>query len=124
MKEEIESYFERLESLSTLELECSAQRVVDTEKRNVARVIAHIAEISKRKAHIELGYKTLFDYCVRGLGLSEGSAWSRIQIANVARPLRPMSQTRGPREPRPGKGESFGAGATAAKEGGKIPLGI
>ncbi len=95
MKEEIESYFGRLESLSTLELERSAQKVVDTEKRNVARVIAHIAEISKRKAHIELGYKTLFDYCVRGLGLSEGSAWSRIR----------------PRAPRPGKGESFGSGA-------------
>ncbi len=88
MKEEIESYFGRLASLSTLELERSAQRVVDTEKRHVAQVIAHIAEISKRKAHIELGYRTLFDYCVRGLGLSEGSAWSRIQIANVARPLR------------------------------------
>ena len=73
MKEEIESYFGRLAGLSTLELE---------------RVLAHIAEISKRKAHIELGYRTLFDYCVRGLGLSEGSAWSRIQIANVARPLR------------------------------------
>ncbi len=65
MKEEIESYFGRLASLYTLELERSAQRVVNTEKRHVAQVIAHIAEISKRKAHIELGYRTLFDYCVR-----------------------------------------------------------
>ncbi len=45
MKEEIESYFGRLASLSTLELERSAQRVVNTEKRHVPQVIAHIAEI-------------------------------------------------------------------------------
>ena len=80
----MKTYFERLESLSTEELD-STEKLVRAEKRNVALVIAHIAEMSRRKGHLERGYKNLFDYCVRRLRLSEGSVARRIQVANVAR---------------------------------------
>ena len=43
------------------------------EKQNVAFVIAHIAEISRRKADPERAYPNLFAYCLQRLGLSEGS---------------------------------------------------
>ena len=82
MREEIERCFQRLENLSTRELAHSAETVASREKRNVAVLIAHLAEISKRRVHLRLGYKSLFDYCVKHLRLSEGSAWSRIQVAN------------------------------------------
>ena len=85
MKERVEKYFETLEGLSTTELDHSIEKLVRAEKRNVALVIAHIAEMSRRKGHLERGYKNLFDYCVRRLRLSEGSVARRIQIANVAR---------------------------------------
>ncbi len=85
MREKIERYFQRLESLSTVELASSAERIVATERRHVAAVIAHLAEILRRKAYLELGYKTRFDYCVKRLRLSEGGAWTRLQVANVAR---------------------------------------
>ncbi len=85
MREEIERCFQRLENLSIRELAHSAETVASREKRNVAVLIAHLAEISKRRVHLRLGYKSLFDYCVKHLRLSEGSAWSRIQVANVAR---------------------------------------
>ena len=85
MIENVKTYFEKLEVLSTEELDQSAERLVRAEKRNVARVIAHIAEMSRRKGHLERGYKSLFDYCVRRLHLSEGSVALRIQVANVAR---------------------------------------
>ena len=41
--------------------------------------------IAERNAAIERGYKNLFDYCMRRLGLSEGSVALRIQVANVSR---------------------------------------
>ena len=85
MIEKMKTYFERLESLSTEELDRSAEKLVRAEKRNVALVIAHIAEISRRKGHLERGYKNLFEYCTRRLNLSEGSVARRIQVANVSR---------------------------------------
>ncbi len=51
----------------------------------MALVIAHIAEMSRRKGHLERGYQNLFEYCTRRLHLSEGSVALRIQVANVSR---------------------------------------
>ena len=75
----------RHEGLSTEELDSSAEKLVRAEKRNVALVIAHIAEMSRRKGHLERGYRNLFEYCTRRLHLSEGSVALRIQVANVSR---------------------------------------
>jgi hypothetical protein len=85
MMEEMKTYFERLEGLSTEELDHSVEKLVRAEKRNVALVIAHISEMSRRKGHLERGYKNLFEYCTRRLNLSEGSVARRIQVANVSR---------------------------------------
>ncbi|MGH9459749.1 MAG: hypothetical protein ACRD1X_00915, partial [Vicinamibacteria bacterium] len=83
MIEKIKTYFETLEKLSTEELDRSIEKLVRVEKRHVALMIAHIAEMARRKGHLERGYKSLFDYCTRRLNLSEGSVWLRIQVANV-----------------------------------------
>ena len=85
MIEKVKKYFGTLESLSTEELDRSTEKLVRAEKRNVALVIAHIAEMSRRKGYLDCGYKNLFDYCTRRLNLSEGSVARRIQVANVAR---------------------------------------
>jgi hypothetical protein len=85
MIEKVNRYFETLESLSTEELDRSVEKLVRAEKRNVALVIAHIAEMSRRKGHLERGYRNLFEYCTRRLNLSEGSVARRIQVANVSR---------------------------------------
>jgi hypothetical protein len=85
MMEKVKTYFETLEGLSTEELDCSTEKLVRAEKRNVALVIAHIAEMSRRKGYLERGYKSLFDYCIRRLKLSEGSVARRIQVANVSK---------------------------------------
>ena len=85
MIERFKTYCETLEGLSTEELDRSADKLVRAEKRNVALVIAHIAEMSRRKGHLERGYKNLFGYCTRRLHLSEGSVALRIQVANVSR---------------------------------------
>ena len=79
------TYFQKLERLSTQELDTSIEKLVRKEKRNTALVVAHIAEMARRKGVLERGYKNLFDYCVRRLQLSEGSVALRIQVANVSR---------------------------------------
>ena len=80
----MKTYFEKLESLSTEELDHSTEKLVRAEKRNIALVIAHISEMSRRKGHLECGYGNLFAYCTKRLNLSEGSVARRIQVANVA----------------------------------------
>jgi len=85
MVEKIKAYFKSLEGLSTQALTSSAEKLVRAEKRNVALLIAHIAEMSRRRTYLECGYKNLFDYCVTRLRLSEGSVALRIQVANVSR---------------------------------------
>jgi hypothetical protein len=85
MIERFRTYFETLERLSTDDLDRSVEKLVREEKRNTALVIAHIAEMSRRKGALERGYRNLFDYCTRRLNLSEGSVALRIQVANVSR---------------------------------------
>ncbi len=85
MRNEFARYARRLESLSITELSQGAEKLVSSERRYTAALIAHLAEISRRKGHLELGYKSLFDYCRIHLGLGKGSVWSRTQLANVSR---------------------------------------
>ncbi len=85
MIERIKTYFEARERVSTEQLDRTAEKLVRAEKRNVALVIAHIAEMSRRKGHLERGYKSLFECCTKRLNLGEGSVARRIQVANVSK---------------------------------------
>ena len=79
------SYFKKLEELSRDELIRSAGKLVVAENENIAKLIAHLAEMSARKTALELGYKSLYDYCIHALNLSEGAVPARIHVANVSR---------------------------------------
>jgi len=84
MRDKIDLYARRLEGLSTAELSREAENLLLRERRITAALIAHLAEISRRKGHLELGYRTLFDYCVIHLRLGKGSVWNRTQVAKVS----------------------------------------
>ena len=85
MIEQFKSYFVELELLSGTELDRSAEKLVLAENGNIAKLIAHIAEMSARKLALELGYKNLYQYCIQRLNLSEGAVPARIHVANVSR---------------------------------------
>jgi hypothetical protein len=53
--------------------------------RTEARIIAHIAEVEERKLHAKDGSSSLFEYCVKKLGLSESEAFHRLTAARIAR---------------------------------------
>lgn len=50
-----------------------------------ADLLGHLAEIDERELHLELGYSSLFKYCVEGFGMSEPSAGRCIAAARVGR---------------------------------------
>lgn len=85
MLERFKQYFAKLERMSCTELDRSAEKLVEAGKQSTAKLIAHLAEMSRRKAALELGYKHLYDYCLTRLRLSEGSIPLRVQVANAAR---------------------------------------
>jgi 5-methylcytosine-specific restriction endonuclease McrA len=85
MGENVRAYFDMLANLSNEELDRSARALAAHEKHDIARFIAHIAVIGKRGYDIDLGYHSLFDYCVRRFNLSEGSVYRRTQVAGVCR---------------------------------------
>ena len=72
MSERVKAYFEKLENLSSEELDRAAKELALSEKQSVARLIAHIAEIGARKYYLELGYTSLFEYWC-------GSTQARVQ---------------------------------------------
>src|SRR6185295_10883650 len=50
-----------------------------------AQVLAHLVELDERQLHLELGFSSLFAYCVESLGMSEGTAGRRVTAARVCR---------------------------------------
>lgn len=50
-----------------------------------AEMLAHLIEVDQRLLFAELGFPSLFAYCVESLGLSEGAAGRRCSAARVCR---------------------------------------
>ena len=74
---------EQLRTLSSAEILRQTDLIARQEHLQVARLIAHLAQVSSRQLHLELGYRSLFEYCTRHLCLSEGCTALRIQVSKV-----------------------------------------
>ena len=56
------------------------------EERNVqVDFILHLDEFDRRRAYLEGGYGSLWDYLLKALHLREGAAWRRIAVMRVLR---------------------------------------
>jgi len=51
----------------------------------LARLLAHLVEVEARRLHLEAACPSMFQFCVRRLGMSEDEACRRIQAARLAR---------------------------------------
>lgn len=58
---------------------------VSNERKAQTIYLACLAEMEGRMLYAELGYSSMFNYCVRELGFAEGSAGRRIRTARMAR---------------------------------------
>lgn len=76
------------QSLSTLsddELFSELKRLVAVERESTVEVLRHLGEVDRRRAVEKTATPSLFVYCVRELGYSEGAAYRRIHAARCAR---------------------------------------
>jgi len=75
----------RLVELENSELLAGLSELVRQSNVLTARVLAHLVELEERMLHLELGFSSLFAYCVEALGMSEGTAGRRVTAARVCR---------------------------------------
>src|SRR6187549_2339418 len=75
----------RLVELGNSELLAGLSELVQQSNVLTAQVLAHLAELEERLLHLELGFSSLFAYCVEALGMSEGTAGRRVTATRVCR---------------------------------------
>ena len=74
-----------LTHLSDERLVQDTKRLVARDRATTASLIAHLAEIDRRKLYLPAGFASMFEYCVEELGMSEDQACNRIEVARRAR---------------------------------------
>jgi HNH endonuclease len=74
-----------LDRLGNAELLSGLSALVKRGNELTAELLAHLAEMDRRRLHLDLGYSSLFAYCIEKLRLSEPAAGRRIAAARVCR---------------------------------------
>jgi hypothetical protein len=72
-----------MESTSARDLDRRLADLVRSERHLAAQFVVELAGFAKRELYRELGYTSLFYYCVRQLGLSKSSAFRRSEVARL-----------------------------------------
>jgi hypothetical protein len=75
----------RLVGVKNSELLAGLSELVQRGNEITGGVLAHLAELEERMLHLELGFPSLFAYCVQVLGMSEAAAGRRVAAARVCR---------------------------------------
>jgi len=75
----------RLLGMGNSELLAGLSELIRQSNALSAGLLAHLVELELRMLHLELGFSSLFAYCVEALGMSEGSAGRRFAAARVCR---------------------------------------
>ena len=72
-----------MESTTAHDLDRRLADLVRSERHLVVQFVVELAGFAKRELYRELGYTSLFYYCVRQLGLSKSSAFRRSEVARL-----------------------------------------
>jgi hypothetical protein len=72
-----------MESTSACDIDRRLADLVRSERHLVVQFVVELAGFAKRELYRELGYTSLFYYCVRQLGLSKSSAFRRSEVARL-----------------------------------------
>jgi hypothetical protein len=77
--------FWTLDHCTNSEVLAGLEFIVRSCRQRTAELVAHLGEVEARRLHLEAACSSMFDYCVRRLGLSEDEACRRIDVARLAR---------------------------------------
>src|SRR4051794_38500909 len=75
----------RLKSLADDELLAGLSSIALRRNQITAEFLAYLAELDERQIFLDLGFASLFEYCVEALGLCESTAGRHIAAARVCR---------------------------------------
>src|SRR6185295_14687695 len=75
----------RLKALADDEILAGLASVVARRNQITAEFLAYLAEVDERQIFLDLGFASLFEYCVEKLGLCESTAGRHIAAARVCR---------------------------------------
>ena len=78
---------ERISKLKDQELLENTADLVQRERHVLTLVLHHLREVERRRLFSDLGYPSLFEYCVRVLKYSEGQAGRRVQAMRLLKEL-------------------------------------
>lgn len=79
--------------LSDNALVAEVHQAASDERRATAHLVALLAEFDKRRLYLPLAYTSTFEYCIKGLRLSEHEAYNRIEVARASRRPRTSRQS-------------------------------
>ena len=65
-------------------------KLLSRERAVVAEMIAHLAEIDRRRLYLDQACSCLRSYCIERLGYSEDEATKRVRVAQLARRVPPV----------------------------------
>src|SRR6187402_298533 len=78
-------YEYQLKSLADDELLAGLSSIVGRRNQITAEFLAYLAELDERQIFLDLGFASLFEYCVEALGLCESTTGRHIAAARVCR---------------------------------------
>jgi len=78
-------YEDRLKSLADDELLAGISSIALRRNQITAEFLAYLAELDERQIFLDLGFASLFEFCVEKLGLCESTAGRHIAAARVCR---------------------------------------
>ena len=82
-----------LKRLTNSNLDQNLRKLVATERELLVEILAHIAEVDRRKLHLAMAYPSLFEYLTKHIGYSNGSAQRRIDAARLSNDVPDLGAT-------------------------------
>ncbi|OFZ26633.1 MAG: hypothetical protein A2381_16705 [Bdellovibrionales bacterium RIFOXYB1_FULL_37_110] len=76
-----------IQNYSDQELLLKTKNLIREEQKLLSVILSHLEVIERRRLYCDLGYSSLFDYCLKELRYSEQQAWRRINSMRVIKKL-------------------------------------
>jgi hypothetical protein len=73
------------DQLSDEELVATVKRLASQEREATAALVRSLMEVDARRLHLRFGCPSLYAWCTEVIGLAEGAAYHRIEVARAAR---------------------------------------
>src|SRR5262245_66384198 len=69
--------------LSSHALTAKLGELLADERQTMAAFVLHLAELERRRLHLELGYPNLYGFCIDRLKLTRGATYRRVTAARL-----------------------------------------